>query len=115
MYYNIIRDTSFKKSDAFIGFQKDTPASVIFQATNQLRLACSAIKDGSFERTTKWRSILEWSGMVTDNWEIEEEDPGAWKEAVSYVVSILLADIIIMVSMYGWFDNLYSNRTCIAI
>ena len=92
--HTIFRDTSFKKSDAFIGFQKDTPASVIFQATNQLRLACSAIKDGSFERTTKWRSILEWSGMATDNWAIEEEDPGAWKEAVSNGVSIILAMIL---------------------
>ncbi len=91
----IFRDTSFKKSDAFIGFQKDTPASVIFQATNQLRLACSAIKDGSFERTTKWRSILEWSGIATDNWGIEEEDPEAWKEAVSHTVSILGHNTII--------------------
>ena len=64
-------------SDAFIGFQKETPASVIFQATNQLRLARSVIKDRSFETTTKWRSILEWSGMATDNWAIEEEDPVA--------------------------------------
>ena len=95
-YYNIIRDTSFKKSDAFIGFQKDTPASVIFQATNQLRLACSAIKDGSFERTTKWKSILEWSGMATDNWAIEEENPVSWKEAVSYEVSSISYNMIIL-------------------
>lgn len=33
------RDAKFKKCDAFIGFQKDTPASVIFQATNQLKAA----------------------------------------------------------------------------
>lgn len=30
-------DSNFKEVDAFIGFQKDTPASVVFQATNHLR------------------------------------------------------------------------------
>ncbi len=92
----IFRDPSFKNNDVFVGLQKDTPASVIFQATNQLRLACSAIKNGSFKRTTKWRSILEWSGMATDNWAIEEEDLGAWKEAVSYAISL-----VIMVQLYS--------------
>ena len=27
-------DSKFKRSDAFVGFQKDTPASVVFQASN---------------------------------------------------------------------------------
>ncbi len=30
-------DRPFKESDAFIGFQKDTPAAVVFQATNHLK------------------------------------------------------------------------------
>ena len=37
LHFVLFRDAKFKKCDAFIGFQKDTPASVIFQATNQLK------------------------------------------------------------------------------
>ena len=31
-------NSKFKESDAFVGFQKDTPASVIFQATALTRV-----------------------------------------------------------------------------
>ena len=37
--------------------------------------------------------------MATDNWAIEEEDPGAWKEAVSYAV-LELAVVNYVVVMY---------------
>ena len=30
--------TKFEEAHAFIGYQKDTPAAVIFQATNQLKI-----------------------------------------------------------------------------
>ncbi len=45
--------------------------------------------------------------MATDNWAIEEEDPGAWKEAVSYAVSILLAMILCLTVLisYALFMN----------
>ena len=39
------RDPKFKRSDAFVGFQKDTPASVVFQASNLIRLATTEAED----------------------------------------------------------------------
>ena len=42
---------SFKTQDAFVGFQNDTPASVIFQATEQL-------SDEEFEGTEEWREAV---------------------------------------------------------
>ena len=47
--------SSFTKQDAFVGFQDDTPSSVIFQATKQLK-------------NETYYSI--------------EDEPDAWKEAV---------------------------------
>ena len=40
LFLFFFRDSNsrFKESDAFVGFQKDTPASVIFQATALTRV-----------------------------------------------------------------------------
>jgi hypothetical protein len=82
-YYN--RNLRFKRSDIFIGFQEDTPASVIFQATNFLRAAVSAVKTGSIAKEGKWSDILRWSQLnqrdcIMEN--IEEQE--FWKNAVSF-------------------------------
>ena len=77
---------SFKSSDAFIGFQKDTPASVIFQATNLLNAACMATKEGVIEG--RWREILQWSGWdPRRSFADMEEHQKSWEEAVSWIVS----------------------------
>ena len=44
---------SFKPQDAFVGFQNDTPASVIFQATEQLKTGQYIEPD--YEETEEWR------------------------------------------------------------
>ncbi len=76
------RSTKFKKSDAFIGFQKDTPASVIFQATNLLRSACTAAKAGvDVKKKGKWADIFKWSNLGPEDYCIEENKD--WGEAVS--------------------------------
>ena len=80
---SLCRDSKFKKSDAFIGFQKDTPALVIIQATNQLRSACAAFKEGKCTKR-KWDRILVWSKLSPQYWDIENVDNNAWKNAVSY-------------------------------
>ena len=80
---SLCRDSKFKKSDAFIGFQKDTPASVIFQATNQLRSACAAFREGECTKR-KWECILVWSKLSPQDWDIENVDNNAWKNAVSH-------------------------------
>ena len=68
------RDTSFKASDAFIGFQKDIPASVIFQATNQLKSAHQTAVHGRFEE-----KIIRCSGLNPEDLFISD----AMKMAVS--------------------------------
>lgn len=69
---------SFRKSDAFIGFQKDTPASVIFQATNLLK---SAVNEGMPEGKM---DILKWSRWHPDERVVgEKEYQKALEKAVS--------------------------------
>ena len=34
--FGLFREQKFTEGDAFIGYQKDTPAAVVFQATHQL-------------------------------------------------------------------------------
>lgn len=51
----------FAESDAFIGFQKDTPASVIFQATNLFVSLCLAAQKGCDVTVGQWADILKWS------------------------------------------------------
>jgi len=81
------RNYQFKKSDAFVGFQKDTPASVVFQATYYLRSACVAWREGPIAIDGKWHEIMKWSKLSAEEIQIEEEgDQKAWEDAVrSYI------------------------------
>ncbi len=74
---SVFSNSNFKKSDAFIGFQKDTPASVIFQATNLLR---SVSKKGCTEG--QWVDILKWS-QVDPAGLMDEES--SWEETVRFM------------------------------
>ena len=77
------RTSTFEKSDAFIGFQDDTPASVVFQATNLLRTACAATKKGHVTKKGKWADIFKWSKLERRDCYIEENEQQAlWEEAV---------------------------------
>ncbi len=80
----ICRTSKFTKGDAFIGFQKDTPASVIFQATNLLRSACAAAREGTGGLKRHTMDILKWSQLKVEEDYTEEQE--AWKEAVSFVI-----------------------------
>lgn len=78
------RNSKFKKHDAFIGYQKDTPASVVFQATNLFRLACAAYRDGDFNKKGKWADIFKRSQMKPEDSCIEgSEQQSLWEDAVS--------------------------------
>jgi hypothetical protein len=76
---------AFQKSDAFIGFHDDTPASVVFQATNLLRSACAAAAKERIAKKGRWEDILKWSKLShKDCTSIEEEgQQGLRQEAVS--------------------------------
>ena len=83
-YYNIYSDSKFKPSDAFVGFQKDTPASVVFQASNLLKSATTAVRKGVNVTGGKWERVFQWCNLECDSWDIEEElDPSVWNKAVS--------------------------------
>ena len=74
----------FKENDAFVGFQKDTPASVVFQATNMLRSAHTALERGEDVRMGQWADLWEWSQCDPDELRKEENgEDSAWKNAVS--------------------------------
>lgn len=83
-YWIVIIRYNFTRADAFIGFQKDTPAAVIFQATTLLKDACSAAKRNPDSTEGKWKTVLEQSQLPFMKWGVQQEDsPELWNSAVS--------------------------------
>ena len=81
VYY---RKSKFKESDAFVGFKKDTPGSVVFQATNLLKSACAAVKDGAgVKKGGKWEDILRWSELMPEDC-YNIDSGNHWEDAVRY-------------------------------
>ena len=80
------RDRKFTEGDAFIGYQKDTPAAVVFQATHQLE------REGPLvgERT-------ESVGVLGPRAEEEEETSHVWKENVSSLSHVLASVVVVVV------------------
>lgn len=92
-------DSKFKESDAFIGFQKDTPASVVFQASNLLKSAITAIQAG-INSGGKWERVLCWCELQRDSWKIEEEqDNEMWTTAVSVWFMYLTGAVCYMICL----------------
>ncbi len=81
---HLFRFHSFKECDAFIGYQKDTPAAVVFQATNRFK----SLRDGTtdFSRSADYLGIL--GGIGPDELVQETEDSELWKQAVSWSVDL---------------------------
>ena len=73
---------NFKEGHAFIGFQKDTPAAVVFQASKQLKMFRKRLS----------MNILTDSGILGDipSGELvkEKKDSDMWKDAVSHQVFV---------------------------
>jgi len=65
------RGRKFTEGDAFIGYQKDTPAAVVFQAT---------------QATPGRMEHISVPGTKADEEEEEVEDSHIWKEDVSSLV-----------------------------
>lgn len=80
-FLHTYRNSSFKERDAFIGFQKDTPASVVFQASRLLQLACSEIEAGLPNAEEKWSEVMKWSQARTDDLITEENGTQRIREA----------------------------------
>jgi hypothetical protein len=75
------RNSNFKTSDAFIGFHKDTPASVVFQATNLFRCAGGDVIMRQY--VDSWGA--QWSPEETME---DEKESGAWEESVSEPLAV---------------------------
>ena len=69
---------SFKEKDAFVGYQNDTPASVIFQATHHLK---EMSLRGEEERVDEAVSVSLGCASLDEVMEAGEGSP-VWREAV---------------------------------
>ena len=54
MYIYISHVLSFNEQDSFVGYQNDTPASVVIQATEQLREEQGGEVDEKMEESDEW-------------------------------------------------------------
>ena len=83
----------FKESDAFVGYQQDVAAAVVFQASNQLRKTCQRLKEGITDQQQLWESGWE-DGLLEDcsldQLAQETEGSESWKKAVSLCACISL-------------------------
>ena len=73
----------FREAHAFIGYQNDTPAAVIFQATKLLRRL--------MDRSGRWECHhLQKAGVLNvDLNDLEEKSP-LWSQVVGWLVFCLL-------------------------
>ena len=84
----VTRDCSFcvfRESDAFVGYQKDVAAAVVFQASSQLGKTCKRIR----REATSWPQLWEqsWEDCLLGDCSLdqlaqEQEGSDIWKKAV---------------------------------
>ncbi len=71
------RGNHFSAAHAFIGYQKDTPAAVVFQATNLLKkLQQNPSLSSKVEQ-------LQTAGIISENFAGLSEDSPQWPDSVS--------------------------------
>ena len=75
-------DGNFNKSHAFVGYQRDTAAAVVFQSSRQLE---SLMLGNSSSLNTIKESIMFEGLSVEDLQSAEEKGSQVWKRAVSSV------------------------------
>ena len=81
----LLRGKKFTQGDAFIGYQKDTPAAVVFQASNFLR----RLREEDDENVIRSKlEVLGRAGILENvplNVLLDREDvTDLWKEAVCW-------------------------------
>ena len=81
--YRDNRGNRFEQAHAFIGYQKDTPAAVVFQATNQLN---ELLRDGA-NMSPVWQRLQRIGVLenICPEQLMKDEGCDVWKEAVSFV------------------------------
>ena len=85
------RGRSFTKGDAFVGFQKDTPAAIVFQASNFLK----RLREDNDENMIRSKlEVLDRAGILEkvpisvllDGEDITEQ----WRDAVCHLQDFIL-------------------------
>ena len=74
--------SKFKVEEAFIGYQKDTPAAVIFKATKH----CRQVKECGSGKGILMPSVL--GSISIDDLKCQKEGSEYWKNAVSSVADL---------------------------
>ena len=82
---DIVCATRFKESDAFVGYQKDVAAAVVFQASSQLRKTCERLRGEVRGQQQLWEIV--WGDGLLGPWTLdqlarEEEGSESWAQAV---------------------------------
>ena len=76
--YSNYRCSSFSEAHAFIGYQKDTPAAVVFQATKVLRRF-----QHNHQMASKVEHLLVRAGIITHDLADLSENSRQWNDSVS--------------------------------
>lgn len=84
MYFLFLncRQYTFKTEDAFVGYQKDTPAAVVFQATHYIQQLQNDLQSGSIKESL----VLSLASISINIFVNEVEGSDVWKQAVSVLL-----------------------------
>eukprot|EP00731_Ephydatia_muelleri_P016208 Em0009g632a len=72
------RNYTFKKEDAFVGYQRDTPAAVVFQATHYIQQLQNVLQSESIKESL----TLHLAGISINRFVNEAEGSELWRQAV---------------------------------
>ena len=76
----------FKEKDAFVGYENDVAAAVVFQASSQLRRVQKRYADKDISsRRQLWESAWENGDGTLEELALDNEGSNKWQEAVSVV------------------------------
>ena len=87
--YSCYRNDDFKEGHAFIGYQKDTPAAVVFQASRQLK----RLRKGH-RRLESMKEYSIFRHISLEELANEEKGSDLWKLAVSVFCSSCLMVLV---------------------
>lgn len=84
--YFVYRSQKFNRADAFVGYQNDTPASVVFQAT----YCMSVLQQQLRSKSETNHLILDLACLSAEAFVTEMEGSEVWSKAVSVAVVLHL-------------------------
>ena len=97
----VYRDNQFKEAHAFIGYQNDTPAAVIFQATNLLKRLVGRQGEKEYLR-------LQLAGVLDDDLSVESTQ---WCQTVGLLIFYCnLGGILVLCVYLIGFAPLFLNQ-----